>query len=160
MEGTMKKRLLLICIIVLIAAILIAGYDYYTKTIDTKFAIGFSKAFKNYDIHDVDMYLSEDTIVICNGKNDMYKDLRENVIAACNEKRYVFNTGSSYGYGNSKFIDDIRNVNIKLYGEFDGQSIGECNVSIELRRIGLLNFEIKTIACDNPIFEYLFYGVS
>lgn len=156
----MKGRLLRISSIVAVVTILIAGYGYYTKTIDTKFAIGFSKAFINYDIHDVDMYLSEDTMVICNENNNTYRDLRENVISACHEKRYVFDAGSSYGYGNSKFIDDIRNVHIQLYGELDGKDIGECNVSIELRRTGLLNFEIKTIACDEPIFEYLFYGIS
>ena len=152
------KKILLIISTIAVAVILVVGYVYYTKTIDTKFAIGFSEAFMNYDIHDVDKYLSEDTLIICNGKNNTYEDLRANVISACNKKRYLFRTGSSYGYGNDKFIDDIQIINIKLYGKLDGKDIGECNVSMELRRKGLLHFEIDTITCDDPIFEYLFYA--
>jgi len=130
----------------------------YIKTIDTKFATSFSKAFMNYDINDIDEYLSMDTLIICNGKNNTYEDLRANVISACNDKRYLFSNGSSYGYGSDKFINDIQNVNIKLYGRLDGNDIGECNVAMKLRRNGLLQFKIDIIECDEPIFEHLFYA--
>ena len=152
------KKILLIISTIAVVVILAVGYVYYTKTIDTKFAIGFSEAFMNYNIHDVDKYLSGDTLIIYNGKSSTYEELRENVISACNEKRYSFSKGSSYGYGNDKFIDDIQIVDIKLYGKLDGKDIGECNVSMKLRRKGLLRFEIDTITCNDPIFECLFYA--
>lgn len=152
------KKILFIIGTIAIVVILVVGYVYYTKTIDTKFAIGFSEAFMNYDINDVDKYLSGDTLIICNGKNNTYEDLRANVISACNEKRYLFSKGSSYGYGSDKFIDGIQNINIKLYGKLNGQDIGECNISMRLRRKGLLRFKIETITCDAPIFESLFYA--
>lgn len=153
----MKKMLLIIGFFATVV-LLITGYVYYAMTVDIKFASGFSEAFVNYDINDIDKYLSGDTLIICNGKNNTYEDLRENVISACNEKRYLFSQGSSYGYGNNAFVNNTQNVDIKLYGKLDGNDIGECNVSMKLRRTGLFRFKIDAIACDEPIFEYLFYA--
>ena len=152
------KRILLIITSIVIIIILIAGYVYYIKTVDTIFAINFSESFRNYNIYDIDNYLSKDTLIICNGKSSSYDNLRENVISACNEKKYLFSDGSSYGYGNDKFIDGIQYVDIKLYGELNGKDIGECKLSMRLKKEGLFRFKIDTIECDEPIFDYLFYS--
>ncbi len=153
----MKKILLIISVIVIIVIFLV-GYIYYIKSADTRFAINFAEAFRNYNINDVDEYLSKDTLIICNGKSKTYGNLRENVISACNEKKYLFSQGSSYGYGSDRFIDGIQYVDIKLYGELNGEDIGECNLSMKLKKEGLFRFKIDTIECDEPIFEYLFYS--
>lgn len=153
----MKKILLIITSIVIII-IPIVGYVYYIKTVDTRFAVNFSEAFKDYNIDDVDKYLSKDTLIICNGQSSIYENLRENVISACNEKKYLFSDGSSYGYGNNKFIDGVQYVDIKLYGELNGKDIGECNLSMKLKQEGVFRFKIDTIECDEPIFEYLFFS--
>ena len=153
----MRKILLILSLIVIISVFMV-GYVYYYNSIDTKYAIDFSKAFKDYDISDVDEYLSKNTIIVCNGKKNTYDNLRTNVLSACNEKKYLFSNGSSYGYGNDKFIEGIQCVDVKLYGKLNDESIGEANILLKLKKIGLFKFEIIYLECDEPIFEYLFYG--
>ena len=54
----MKKS---ICLFAITAIFFIVGYNVYIKTIDTKYAVKFAQAFKNYDINDIDKYFSKDT---------------------------------------------------------------------------------------------------
>lgn len=152
------KKILLIISSIAIVVILVVGYVYYTKSVDTRFATNFFEAFMNYNIDDVDKYLSKDALIICNGKSNTYENLRGNVASACNEKKYLFSDGSSYGYGNDKFIEGIQTVNVKLYGKLYGKDIGEVNIILKLKKIGLFKFEIISLECNEMIFEYLFYG--
>lgn len=154
----MNKKIFIILIIVVIIFVIVVRYIWYLNQIDTQYAVRFSKVFKEYNINDIDNYLSQDTKIICNDKSKTYKELRNNVILSCNEKRYLFHDGSSYGYGNNKFINNTQNIKIRLYGELDGDSIGECIIFMQLERIGLFKFKIVAIECDEPIFEYLFFN--
>lgn len=45
-----------------------------------------------------------------------------------------------------------------LFGNLDGQNIGEVNILMGLRKNGLFKFKIASLECDEAIFEYLFYG--
>ena len=38
--------------------------------------------------------------------------------------------------------------------------MGECNIAMKLKRNGILNFMVDSLACDEQIFEYLFYGTQ
>ena len=145
-------------IVVIVIVAFAVGYVHYIKNIDTKFAVNFSEAFRNYNIDDVDRYLSEDTLIVCNGKSDTYGNLRENVIEACSEKKYLFEKGSSYGHGNDTFTDGIQYVDIKVYGKLEEMDMGECHVYMKLKREGFFHFKIDTIECDESIFEYLFFS--
>lgn len=153
----MRKTILIISFI---TVLLVLIYVYYINSIDTRYAINFSKTFMNYDIQEIDKYLSNETIIICNGKKDTYENLRANVILACNEKKYLFEKDSSYGYGDNKFINGIQHININLYGKLNGRDMGECNIAMKLKRNGILNFMVDSLACDEQIFEYLFYGTQ
>ena len=134
------------------------GYQLYINSIDTKYAIRFSEVFRTYDIYAIDSFLSQETLLIYNGKRANYKELRENVIAAIQERKYIFDFGASYGYGNDTFINDIQDIKIYLFGEFNGNSFGECILKMKLRREGMFTFFVESIECDEPIFAYLFYG--
>lgn len=153
----MKKTVFAISAIA-VAIIFVIAYICYLKSIDTVFAVKFSEVFTDYNISDIDKYFSNDTIIICSGKKDTYKNLRTNVVTACGEKRYSFADGSSYGCGDDKFTDGTQTVNITLFGKLDGKDIGECNISMRLKKSGFFKFKIDTVSCDAPIFEYLFYA--
>lgn len=155
----MRKKLFITAVIFsLIILIFIAVYKVNLSKVDTKYAADFSKVFASYDIDAIDNYLSENTEIISCGKAENYKTLLDNVIIACKEKRYLFPQGSSYGYGNDKFANGIQNINIFLFGKFDEADIGEVNIKMQLKKVGLFKYEIFSLECDDAIFEYLFYG--
>ena len=122
----MKKKVCMVlgCIIVVVT-IFIIGYQCYLQRIDTQYAVNFAKAFGTYDICIIDDYLSDDTKIICQGEVKTYKELRENVMVSCGEKRYSFFDGSSYGFGNDRFIDGVQDIDVLLYGKFDGITFPE-----------------------------------
>ena len=151
------KQVIGIIVVIVIVAFAVGYVHYFLKNIDTKFAVNFSEAFRNYNIDDVDRYLSEYTLIVCNDKSGTYGDLRENVIEACGEKKYLFEKGSSYGYGNDTFTDGIQYVDIKVYGKLEEMNMGECHVYMKLKREGFFQFKIDTIECDESIFEELFF---
>ena len=153
----MKKFLIVFSGVCFFIILLYITYTIYLSRIDTKYAIDFSNAFAQYDIDCVDNYLSEDTEIIFRGSKKTYKELRNNVIIACNNKRYSFT--SSYGHGNDKFTDDVQKIKVYLFGKLDSISIGEVNISMKLQREGLFDFKIISLECDDPIFGHIFYGV-
>lgn len=148
-----KFYLLLIAVILFVSCLC---YILFLNRIDTKYAVDFANVFSTYDINNIDNYLTDETIIICNGKQAKYSELRNNVTIACNERKYQFD--SSYGHGNNKFKNDTQNITIYLFGKLDGKNIGEVNILMSLKRIGLFKFEIDTLECDEEIFEYIFYG--
>jgi hypothetical protein len=94
-------------------------------------------------------------VIICNGKQGLYQDLRENLAEAFEDKKFIFY--DSYGYGNDTFLNGIQQVKIFLYGQLNERKIDECVINMTLRQVGLFKFKIETIECNETIFDYLFY---
>ena len=155
------RRFFYVVLIILICTFVLSSciYYFYLKQIDTKYAIEFSKVFKTYNIDVIDSFFSENTRIVYNGKQTTYNKIRNNIILACKERKYVFSDGSSYGYGNDTFIGGYQDVGIRLYGTLNGESIGECNIKLKLKKINLFLFEIESIESDDMIFGYIFYGI-
>jgi hypothetical protein len=139
----------------IVLVIIFASYKFYLSTVDSKYAATFWCAFQNYDIEEVDNYLSKDTVIICNGKQGLYQDLRENLAEAFEDRKFIFY--DSYGYGNDTFLNGIQQVKIFLYGQLNERKIDECVINMTLRQVGLFKFKIETIECNETIFDYLFY---
>lgn len=154
-----KVYMVLVCIVFFVITFTIV-YQCYLRRVDTKYAVNLSKAFDTYDIRMIDDYLSDDTKIIYQGEVKTYKELRENVIIACEEKRYSFFDGSSYGFGNDRFIDGVQDIRVLLHGKFDGITFPECNILMKLRQTGIFEFRVESLECSEPIFAYLFYGDS
>lgn len=149
-----KKWYILLSAVVLF--VLYLCYILFMNRIDTKYAVDFSNVFSTYDINSINNYLIDETIIICNSKHTKYAELRNNVEFACKERKYQFE--SSYGHGNNKFKNNVQKITVYLFGMLDGESIGEVNILMSLKKIGLFKFEIVSLECDEAIFEYLFYG--
>ena len=47
-----------------------------------------------------------------------YKELRNNIIKAFNEKKYTMHN-DSYGHGNNKFVDGIQEIGVLTYVEYN-----------------------------------------
>ena len=150
----MNKKLYILLFVVLFTLYL--SYIFFINRIDTKYAIDFSKVFSTYDINRINNYLTDETVIICNNKYAKYAELRNNVERACKERKYKFD--SSYGHGNNKFENNIQKITVYLFGQLDGSSIGEVNILMTLKKIGLFKFRIVSLECDEAIFEYLFYA--
>lgn len=150
----MKK----LCIWLLVVALTVAslGYVLFINRIDTKYAVNFSEVFSTYDMDKINYYLADETVIICNNKRTKYAELRGNVENACSEKKYRFD--NSYGHENNRLENNVREIRVYLYGTLDGKNIGEANVLMRLRKIGLFKFEIVSLECNEPVFEYIFYG--
>ncbi len=157
-ELNMKKKYVFALSVIMLFLCMMIGYKIYLNTIDTRYAVHFAEVFMNYDIQEIDEYFSDDTIFVCNGVQKTYKEIRNNVQLACNEKKYEFNTGSSYGYGNDKFTNKIQNINVLLHGKYNGENFGDCNISMKIKKEGLFLFSVDSVECDDKIFEYLFFG--
>ena len=156
----MKKiYCILLTILTCILIISIFVYEFYLNQVDTKYAIEFANVLKTYNIDDIDKFFSGNTKIVYNGKHTSYNKIRNNIILACKEKKYVFSKGSSYGYGNDSFIDGYQDVGIRLYGTLNGESIGECNVKMKIKKSNIFSFEVESIESDNIIFGYIFYGI-
>lgn len=151
----MKKSIYLFAIT---AIFFIVGYNVYIKTIDTKYAVKFAQAFKNYDINDIDKYFSKDTQFIYKENKKTYNELRKNIEKACNEKIYEFSDGSSYGYGNDKFINNLQTVNVKLHGKISQNSFGDCSITMILRKKGLFSFAVDSLECNEDVFGQMFFN--
>lgn len=89
-----------------------------SKTVDTDYAIKYSEVFGSYDINEVDKYLDEDTLIVYKGMTKTYKELRNNIIKAFNEKKYIMHN-DSYGHGNNKFVDGIQEIGVLTYVEYN-----------------------------------------
>ncbi len=151
----MNKKLYILSSVVILL-ILCLGYMIFINRIDTEYAIDFSNVFSTYDIDNINNYLTDETIIICNNRHAKYAQLRDNVEIACREKRYQFY--NSYGHGNNKFKNSLQEITVYLFGKIDDKSIGEVNMFMNLKRNGLFKFEIVSLQCDAPIFEYIFFG--
>lgn len=62
----MSKKWFILLFAALIALFLF--YTWFMNRIDTKYAVEFANVFSTYDIHSIDNYLTDETIIICNNK--------------------------------------------------------------------------------------------
>jgi len=138
----------------------ISIYQIYTSGIDTKYAIKFSQVLQTYDIDVIDAFFSENTLIICNEKASTYRELRDNIVLACNEKLYRFDNGSSYGHGNDRFPNGVQTIMVHLFGELNNKPFEECTFEMVLKKVGVFSYEIESIKGDFSIFEYLFFGIA
>lgn len=138
---------------------IISAYDIVLNRVDTKYAISFSDVFGSYDIIRVDKYLDNNTIIIWQGKSATYSELRNNVKKTLNEKKYKLAKDGSYGNGDDKFIDNVQSVLIELHilQDFDGKSNKEILVEMEIEKIGIYKFRVKSIKSSDLFFGKLFF---
>ena len=156
----MIKKALILSIVSAVILAIVLPYMIYLNTVDTKYAAEFADVLSTYDIYDIDNYFSYDTKIICGDNSKSYGELRDNVISACVQKRYIFPKRSSYGHSNDSFLGDVQNIKIFLYGTFDNSSIGQVSVDMKLKKCSLLEFEIVSVECDHELFKHIFYGTN
>ena len=153
----MKKKITIIIILLAILALVIA-YFYNYFTIDTRYAKEFAEVFYDYNIEEIDEYLSSNTRIIYRGEEDTYLNCRKNVLIACEKKEYAFEQDSSYGYGNNTFENGKQQISIRLMGMFKDVNIGECDILMTLSRDNMFSYSIESIECDSDVFGYIFFG--
>ena len=152
-----KKFVIFICI-ALCVILFATMYLHNSLTIDTKCAQKFAYVLNSYNINEMDNYLDETTEIIFMGQKDVYKNCRNNVISAFNEKNYAIPQYGSYGYGNNKFENGTQKISVKLMGTFNDESIGECVINMSIQRDGLFGYKVQSIECDDAIFGHIFFG--
>ncbi|MBR2743581.1 MAG: hypothetical protein IKD89_08330 [Clostridia bacterium] len=146
--------------VIVIVVLLILIYTFSLTQIDTKYAVRFGDVFSSYDIEKIDEYLSEDTIIICNGKSACYKEVRDNVYIACSESPRKFNIISSYGHGDDIFIFGPQKVEVFLGGDFKGNGFDIPSLNIYVKQTSPFTFKITKLESDEPMFDYMFFGVE
>lgn len=157
-EPVMMKKVILIISITFIVGVLIIGlaiHAYLSKS-DTKLAQKFSQVMNSYDITQIDNYFSNDTLFICNGKSDTYANLKNNIATACKNKKFVFY--DSYGHGTDRFVNNLQNISVIVYGAYNNNDIGEGSIELTLRKSGLSRITIESVKCNDSFFEAIFFG--
>jgi hypothetical protein len=158
----MKKALFIIgaILLCLVISIVIVGYNLIMTQIDVIWSEKLSEVMSSNDISKIDEYFTDDAVIVCNDKKGDYSSLRNNVVRACEEKRY--NISSSYGNGNNLFIFGVQKIGIYVYGEFHGDGESEyanyCWVDIKLKRTGLFTFAVSYLESNTVAFEHIFFG--
>lgn len=154
----MKKRVMGTFIVITITLLVVfVFYKMYIDTLDMEYATEYSRVFGSCDINEVDSYFKESTVIESAKNSGTYKDLRNHIINAFRENRFVMPEGSSYGNGDNVFRQGIQTISVQSYVLFDGESI-EIPITIELQRTGINMFEIKKISSSHQFFDYLFFG--
>jgi hypothetical protein len=130
------------------------------RTVDTKYATGFSKVLESGNINVVDKYFDHDTIIICPDKSGSYKELRENIVKMFQDKREF--TITTYGHGNDKFTKGIQKVGItaSITDELQEKSWGDFPLYIEIEKFCVFVFKIKTVEFENEFLEEMFFGTT
>ncbi|MDD5704233.1 MAG: hypothetical protein PHU23_19535 [Dehalococcoidales bacterium] len=152
------RKLFFVSIGAIVVIIGLVAYYFYLQGIDTRYAIKHSQVFGSYDINQVDKYLNEETVISYNGVSKSYKELRENVINAFENKEFKMVEDSSYGHGNNRFIDGVQEVNIQSWVDYNNKSI-EVPIVMRLEIKGINKFSVKSLSSNNDFFGYLFFGI-
>jgi len=151
------KKIVFITVLVVIVVIAIIIY-VYSKKVDTQYAVEYAQVFGSYDIKKVDQYLNEETLITYDGMTDTYKNLRDNVIIALEEKQYEMPNDSSYGHGDDCFVNGVQTIGIQAY--INSELYSSEFVSMELERHWLIFYKIKSITSSDDFFGYLFFGIK
>ena len=152
----MKMKIYLVIIILLVVTISAGFYCVYLYKIDTIYATRYNEVFGSYDINKVDEYLNSETQIIYKGETKTYKELRENIQSAFQEREYEMPKGSSYGHGNNKFVDGIQKIGIQSYIKSDKHYSD--GLQMEIEHVGIFSVRVKSLQSDEDFFGYLFYG--
>lgn len=154
----MMKKIVLIISITFIVCGLTAGAAIraYLLKVDTIFAHNFSKVMNSYDITEIDSYFSNDTMFICNDKSGTYAELKNNIEKACKDGVLVI--FDSYGSGDNKFVNNLQEVSIMVYGQYNNKYVGEGFLTMTLKKTGLFKITIESVECDDAFFEAIFFG--
>lgn len=151
------KKFILIMMLMIVIVIAIVIF-VHSKTVDTKFAIEYAQVFGSFDIKKVDQYLDEDTLIKYDGVTATYRNLRDNIIAAFEEKQYKMPNDSSYGHGDDHFVNGVQAIGIQAY--ITSKEYSSEFVSMELERQWLVFYKIKSITSSDDFFGYLFFGIK
>jgi uncharacterized membrane protein len=151
------RKFILIVVLIIVVAIAIIIY-VYSKKVDTKYAIEYAQVFGSYDIKKVDQYLNEDTLITYGGVTETYKNLRDNVVVAFEEKQYEMPNDSSYGHGDDHFVNGVQTIGIQAYIN-SGEYFSEF-VSMEIERHWIVFYNIKSLTSSDDFFGYLFFGIK
>ncbi len=100
----MKAKITAICIVLCIVIVCVYGYF----TVDTRCAKKLASVLHSYDIAKMDSYIDENAEIIFQNNKGVYKDCRENVINAFDNKKFMIPEDASYGYGNGKYENGVR----------------------------------------------------
>ncbi len=118
-------------------------------------AYEFSEVFGSYDISRVDAYFDLDTEITCRNETKSYREIRENVIRAFQDKKFSMHEGMSYG-----------TITTDCLSPFTAFVLWKEDVSLELgpqmkiERVGNTDARIAAFVCDHPFCEYLFFGAD
>ena len=145
--------------VVLVVIVVIAIIIYVNSIkFDTLYSIEYAQVFGSYDINKVDQYLNEETLITYDGMTDIYRNLRNNVIIAFEEKQYEMPNDSSYGHGDDLFINGVQTIGIQVY--IDSEQYSSEFVSIEIEQQWLIFYKIRSITSRDDFFGYLFFGIK
>ncbi|TYQ14726.1 UNVERIFIED_CONTAM: hypothetical protein Cloal_1095 [Acetivibrio alkalicellulosi] len=153
------KKLIIVGIIVVFVIIVFTVYFIYLQSVDTKYAIEYSRRMGSYDVSQVDTFLYDDTAITYKDETKTYKELRYNIITAFNEKKFSMANDSSYGSGNKRFVNGVQKVGIQSYLNFNGKSV-EVYIEMQLEKTGLNSFKVKSLSSNDEFFGYLFFGIT
>lgn len=131
-------------------------YLLYLCTIDTKYAIKYSKVMGSYDIAQVDAFLNEDTMIIYKDASKKYKELRNNIIKAFDEKIFYMAEDSSYGHGKDFYGNTNQTIGIQSTVTIGDKNI-EVYIEMKLKQVGINTFKIESLCSNNEFFGYLFF---
>jgi len=152
----MKKYPVKIVLLIVIVSASVGLHRIYLHKIDSIYATRYNEVFGSYDINKVDEYLNDATQITYKGETKTYKELRENVQSAFQEREYEMPKGSSYGHGNNKFVDGIQRISIQSYIKSD--KYYSDGLKMEIERTGIFTMRVKALQSDDDFFGYLFYG--
>lgn len=153
----MKKTIIIVVGSLVVISIIVCGlYNYFT--VDTQYAKQFGNILSDYNIEQTDGFFEDSTKIISGDRESTYRECRQNVIKAFEEKKFCIQKDTSYGHGNNRFKKGSQEVLIRLFGTYNDKTIGECSVIMKLKRNNLLNYSIESIESDSKFFDYLFFG--
>ncbi len=136
----MKKFLLtFVSVIVLLSFMILYAYSHYT--VDTKCAKRFAEVLSNYDIREMDSYFNDNIKILYKNNETVYKNCRSNVIRTFDKKKFEIPETGSYGYGNNKFVNGIQAVSVRLMVNFNGESLSECMIEMNIKKMGYANIK-------------------
>lgn len=150
------KKILSFVVVGLLLIIGITAYFVYIDKVDTIYAINYAKCFSNYDIAQVDNFLDASTLITYKGTTKKYGELRENVISALQDKRFIMTDSSSYGHGDG-FSKGFQEVGIENFVEIYGKT-SEVYIKMTIKQSGIINFSIDSLSSNDEFFGYLFFG--
>ncbi len=158
MSNISKKRKIIAAVlaVILLAAAYCAYNFLYMEVVDSLYAEKYGRVLGSYDIGKLDRFLDSDASITYKGNTKTYKELRDNVIKAFDEKRFVMAESASYGHGDG-FSKGIQEVGIESFPEIDDRGSWEVYVEMNLKR-GLLGVKVQSLESNNQFFGYLFFG--